>query len=80
MAIEIPFDYRGSMATVFEVGDPTEFGWRLDHFREGVALARIRWRDGECNEHERQTAATTLNFERRGEPARIRATRDGETA
>lgn len=43
------------MATVLDAGDPTEFGWRLDHFREGVTLARIKWRDGEGNEHERQT-------------------------
>jgi hypothetical protein len=44
------------VATVFDAGDPTEFGWRLEYFREGVTVARIVGRDGDGNEHERQTS------------------------
>ena len=36
-------------------GDATDYGWRLDHFREGVSEARVVWRDRDGNEHERVT-------------------------
>jgi hypothetical protein len=44
------------VVTIFDVGDPVEFGWRLDYYQEGVTVARIVWRDGDGNEHERQTS------------------------
>jgi hypothetical protein len=34
----------------------SDSGFRLDHWRDGVATARIVWRDGQGIEHERALA------------------------